>query len=788
MESQHPSRLLARMSSPLFLRPKVTSSPSASSSCCPLPDEPLQLALLRFGKYRPQQGLRKTVAELARRNGKLRDAVEAFEDAMSWAQREQATGGFSEFAADELVAIRLCSLQEPDFLLHMNRALVGYQPGVAMEEEAKHWEDFATAISSGLAKLRRSSATSSRTFRVVWVPQQAWEEHFEGREGSAVCFAGAQLAAAEEKWNFLTMLVQGCVPCVLEFDEVMVREAADIRSVSVGGGKEEEEVLLPPYAWGVIKAIRAEQAPEPFGMEVMRVVLQGKPSLSPLPNALEAPAESILAAALLVGLNTSLPDADSCLFSSVIGCFQALASAAEVKSLEAVQVVWKGYWECLLEGCHSWKELNETAFTGVVSAAKVAVVDLATAATGVTKRALKCESCMNHEAMEEMRSQLRDEVERLKEGAVAVARDQVSALQLETLTDPEAFLRFIQHDPVKAFEAASAAARAYLAAGPAQRVLLFAKLMGLAAMAGGLLGGDPKVNAAFDSPMPLQDDPWHVLLTAQGATHAEASAKKRQAAMQAVSCLQFQRMLLARTRLVIVGGAPDVGKTTFLREVFGFKHLVAGLSLPGRTEQMTFELHPDGDEQLCPVYMVDTPGFGDGECLYRNDMGRLLLGAHSWIPGGVTLIWVVRAGRNVRQEADEFLRSMAAPHSALLVVVTYIDKLFEERYREVGPQWRDGPLKGVPKNDPRWAKCRSSFMAELKEEVAAGVKSIVGGEQTPEMVYACLGGWMADDEVDDDDEFAARPPWPWAQEELTACFNIMSRKELKGWLDSKLGL
>jgi len=475
------------------------------------------------------------------------------------------------------------------------------------------------------------------------------------------------------------------------------------------------------------------------------------------------------------------------LLTAVTGCFQALAVAAEVKSQEAIQVVWKGYWECLLEGCHSWKELHETVHSGVVTAARVAVVDVALAARGVAKRVLGFESCMDRRAMEEQRARLAQDRERLKKEAVSVARDQVAALQMETLTDPEAFLRFIEHDPVKAFEAAPAAARAYMDAGPAQRVLLFAKLMGLVAMAGGLLAGEPKVRAAFDSPLPLREDPWQTLLAARTALSEEAPRDKEEAARRAVSLMQVQRLILARTRLLIVGGAPDVGKTTVLREVFGFKHLAAGLSPAGRTEKVTFELHPDGDEQLRPVYVVDTPGFGDAECLYRNDMGRLLLGAGNWIPGGITLLWVMKAGRNVRQEADEFLRTMATSH-AVLVVVTHVDQLFEERYRDMGPKWREGPLKGVPKTDKRWEEHRRGLMAELGDEVTAGVRSVVGRESDLETVYACLGGWMASDGADEEDEFAASPPWPWARQELKAFFHVKSRHELRCWLDAKLGL
>jgi len=261
-----------------------------------------------------------------------------------------------------------------------------------------------------------------------------------------------------------------------------------------------------------------------------------------------------------------------------------------------------------------------------------------------------------------------------------------------------------------------------------------------------------------------------------------------------------QRLRLARTRLLIAGGAPDVGKTTLLREIFGFEHFVAGLSRTGQTEQINFALHPDGDERHRPVYAVDTPGFGDGERIHRNDMVRLLLGAGGWIPGGVTLVWVMKAGRHVRQEADELLRRMATDERvSTLVVVTHIDNFFEERYREVGPQWRDGILQGVPHKDPRWKAERRKLMGELRDEVEEGVASVVGhrlssappplgGGTSRGLAFACLGGWMAGTGEDDEDEFAQSPPWPWARQELTEFFGILSRQDLRTWFDTKLGM
>jgi GTP-binding protein EngB required for normal cell division len=220
---------------------------------------------------------------------------------------------------------------------------------------------------------------------------------------------------------------------------------------------------------------------------------------------------------------------------------------------------------------------------------------------------------------------------------------------------------------------------------------------------------------------------------------------------------------------------------------YGYEHLHAGLSKEGRTEQATFLPHPEFNIYSRPVYVVDTPGYGDKDAGYRNDMGRLLVGSGMWLPTAVTFLWVVKAGRNIRQESDEFLRSMlASPYIKPVFVVTHIDKVFEDRYRDIGPTWRETVLDGVPTKDPRWKEQRRILMTELNNEVVAGLRAVVGPELDVEVVYACLDGWMMNE--DEDDEFAQAAPWPWAREELTTFFGIQGRRELREWLDRRIGI
>jgi GTP-binding protein EngB required for normal cell division len=496
---------------------------------------------------------------------------------------------------------------------------------------------------------------------------------------------------------------------------------------------------------------------------------------------------------------------------------------------EAPLAVWKSYVECLLEDVQILRKFRDAEFSGLFDVARVASFDVLRAARGVTKRFLGFESCLNQLAMEEDKARKALEAEKIKCAAVEVVRERLRELGFETMSDPDAFLHFLQHDPVQAFDVVPAICQTYLEAEPPQRVLLFAKLLGLVAMAGALLNGEAKVAAAFDSFFPVNEDgDFNTGLTSTtlalaggsggggslssltNCSSQEAAAKEAHA-HRVMSLVRQQRLQLARTRLLIVAGAPDVGKTTILREVFGLKHLVAGLGQEGRTEQVDFELHPSGDDQLRPIYLVDTPGYGDGELLHRNDMGRILLGAGKWLPGGVILLWVVQAGRNVRKEADELLRGMVANLGlTLLVVVTHVDRLFEDRYREVGPQWRDGPLQGVPHKDPQWEERRRLLMAELKDEIVAGIRSAVRGAEPAsgigaggsadkggdreddtlklEFRFTCLGGWMATDSEEDEDEFKPPPPWPWAKREVSDFFEVLDRRSARQWLDTRIGL
>lgn len=116
----------------------------------------------------------------------------------------------------------------------------------------------------------------------------------------------------------------------------------------------------------------------------------------------------------------------------------------------------------------------------------------------------------------------------------------------------------------------------------------------------------------------------------------------------------------------------------------------------------------------------------------------------------VTLLWVLRAGRHTKDDAYQFVSGIARSTARLVVLVTHMDRLFEERYREAGPIWRhleqkkrkkvtmrsvfimfislkyfeafyttrgDTILQGVPHRDPRWKEQRRLLMQAVRTHV-----------------------------------------------------------------------
>ncbi|CAE7454704.1 unnamed protein product [Symbiodinium sp. CCMP2456] len=565
----------------------------------------------------------------------------------------------------------------------MNEFLASRHPanvGAADKAEgtASTWEVLVSDVVSGLTALRlreKHEVVHGCCYRLCWIPQQSFDALFGSDNcGRLLCFTGFQRVGGAEPWQSLGQLRQGCVPCLLEFDAAISCQAAEVQDFLVEGtaAGATPELLLPPFLRGHVRSVRRESSPPPYHIDIFRVEIAGVTEAPFSDDVLEATPEAVLVASMLLALqgspakeeiSPSSPEELATVSSSSSNIptgvaaggqasngtpssaeealdlagrfFTQLAASLRVRSPSEVGRMWKGYLECALDGHNPWKELGNTLQLGPLGIARTAVVGSARASLRVTKRALGFESCLDSEAMDQQFCRQAEELEALRHAAVGCAREQARAVHLETLSDPEAFLRYLAHDPVRALRATPAILKVYRdSAGPAQRVLLFAKLMGLSAMAGGLLCGDPRVCEAFEGPWRAGGacgNAWHSFSSCceqldegtltQNDDCDEAALQKRprdaHAGDRALALLTLMRLHLARVQLLVTAGSPDTGKTTFFREVFGLSHLRAGLSEEGRTDEVLCALHPDSDLRFRPVYLVDMPGFGDGTQLHR---------------------------------------------------------------------------------------------------------------------------------------------------------------------------
>eukprot|EP00913_Durusdinium_trenchii_P010500 g9845.t1 len=139
-----------------------------------------------------------------------------------------------------------------------------------------------------------------------------------------------QSVANKEPWHCLELLPQGCVPCLLEFDTHIARQAVDVHELAaaIEGLLLAHELLLPPFLRGKLGQDTSDATFPP-------------PAVPPetAPPAEQAP-EAPLRRTLL---------------ALASDCFAQLAEAVEVRHLGTVSTVWKGYLECALDGTNFWK-------------------------------------------------------------------------------------------------------------------------------------------------------------------------------------------------------------------------------------------------------------------------------------------------------------------------------------------------------------------------------------------------------------------------------------------------
>ena len=146
---------------------------------------------------------------------------------------------------------------------------------------------------AGLKSLRlRQSEAFERCYRLCWVPQQLWQR-LEASKDEVLCFDGLQSVSDREPWHLLELLAQGAVPCLLDFDARIARQAVDLQGLKEGL-QEPRELLLPPFLRASLGQVRRQKAPPPYHMEVFRVELRGFPETETSEELLQSPPEAVL--------------------------------------------------------------------------------------------------------------------------------------------------------------------------------------------------------------------------------------------------------------------------------------------------------------------------------------------------------------------------------------------------------------------------------------------------------------------------------------------------------------
>ncbi|CAK9090650.1 unnamed protein product [Durusdinium trenchii] len=313
------------------------------------------------------------------------------------------------------------------------RSLAGGSRGTISTERL--WEVFLGDVMAGLTSLRlRQSQELSHCYRLCWVPLQLWQRLESADEDQFLCFDAMQSVANKEPWHCLELLPQGCVPCLLEFDTHIARQAVDVHELAAaiegselpeGATAEAHELLLPPFLRGKLGQVRRAPAPPPYHLEVYHLEILGFPETDLSETLLQSPPEAILAASLLLSLQRSREEQHEAGFTCIApaekeaeyrcaalghgrdtsdatfpppavppetappaeqapeaplrrtllalasDCFAQLAEAVEVRHLGTVSTVWKGYLECALDGTNFWKEVGEALQMGVFGMALV---------------------------------------------------------------------------------------------------------------------------------------------------------------------------------------------------------------------------------------------------------------------------------------------------------------------------------------------------------------------------------------------------------------------------------
>lgn len=537
------------------------------------------------------------------------------------------------------------------------------------------------------------------------------------------------------------------VPVVLVFDRLACCEATDVTRFSVFGDAEDER-LLGPWLRGRITDISEESSPAPVNRRYWQIHIAGLQMLTPLPAVLGANTADVLAASLIIGVHSSPSPLFNGLdrFLEATGQF-ALAEHGERRfnfpfPFDHVEV-------------HIFEALHKVAVKYAGKKAAKNFVD---------------------------------------PDSVTLSEADINTMKAEFIHDPSAICESTREDLHK-LTTLDLPASDHLKC--TLKVLCYLMLLG------GFVD-------TFILTGRLRDhlrDRTDVLLKVRREMFAgpaprarprlasdlvEHVAPKFSACDLAIGFLELLRLHLAQSRFLFVAGAPNVGKTEALREVFKIEKLKAGVDLAEQTDTLVFVPHPGVNDAVGQVFVVDTPGYGEmGDKQYRNEFSNLLVFLAQQLPGAVQLVWVERAGRSQKLPAHDLLGRFLQSSENLIkpfVLVSHIDEEFERHYEnrirklENGEEKDETGLLDIDdEGDSRWKHWRDTMMLSLKQEVEVFLGELIEPQQC-RTIFACLGGWMARRTR------ACKPKGEWERDELVEHFKLLQSAELRSQFDKALRL
>jgi GTP-binding protein EngB required for normal cell division len=774
-------------------------------------NEPALLHEIRAGTYKPKFGtLEEALANINKHY--YPTAANPFTQAKAHFDHSSKAHICAHLNMEQKIAAYVYTMVHPPYYRNLNSCLYGCEngnPHIDLELLGDVIYFIWTAICASQAG-PDAPAPDKKLVRIAHIPDQMYVDYY--KEGAQIVCKAFSSAATAEQWQFVAIGQQpNCTPVVLEFDEKACGQAVDIRQLSAVGDAEDERLFFPFFRGTITKI---EQTADPSGRILPRVYITGLPSVAPTREVLDptnCTHMDLLDAALLIGLHCvsgreGEPDPGLAYMEILENIERAMAKAVVVTDPNAIR---QEYRDSSIE----YRDL-EGLISAVVSAGGSAGLIL----LALIPVAIAAE--LRRRNLQKAAQKVEGDRQSIAEDAKASAVERDLGVQLADLAMPSVDeglfeqVRRCSKEYIKALddlrvppeeeeekkEEEDEEEEEGAAESVEERVfLLWLKMwMQLSVMQTAITGK----SKAFTSPFPIADSERSVVIgegdalltqlpegTAEGED-GDGPGPVVSPARYVVGNLGILRELLARTKVIVPLGAPDAGKSTLLRKVYGI-NCPSGLSVAGRTRVAALYPHPTlYDKDHAPVFVADVPGFGDVVSV-RDQITKMILGLAT--KPGFRSNFVVQvcicSGRPVKSHLEEVTKQLEAANVPFEFILTKVDKNYEARVVDLYEKRKSAPKtarKGMPKMTDR--ADREKVAAEIKEDD----KRQVGGRP---FVYACLSGWAAahdsdsdiDSDSDSEESMVETPALSCiTKSDVDVFFQPLSAKDMEQRLNGKL--